>query len=218
MGQQQLLRHDPPSVARQARQHLVLGGGQRDPLASHRRGVGGQIHYQWPDNQLWTAGLVASVSEGDPDPSLQLSKAEGLGDEVISSRIERGDLAVLLTVSGKDQDRNLAPASELVAHVDSIHVRELEVEHHHLGTMPDRLRQTLCAGLGSVELVAARPQSYAEGTEDGGLIIDQQQAGHRAVAIPRPMRMIPSSRLTSANGESGRVPEVTRVEPKPIII
>ena len=69
------------------------------------------------------------------DPGQQLGQPEGLDEVVVGARVEAGDDVELLVTRGEDQDGQVrAGVSQSAADVDSVHVRQPEVEHDETHT------------------------------------------------------------------------------------
>src|SRR6185437_14094917 len=73
----------------------------------------------------------------------QLADAERLGEVVVCSRVERGDLVPLLSPRGDDDDRRARPLPDATGQVDAVAVRETQVQENDVGILASDLRQAL---------------------------------------------------------------------------
>jgi len=68
------------------------------------------------------------VTESHAHPREQLADTEGLAEIVIGAGVERRDLVGLLAARGEDDDRHRAPLAKPRDHLQSVDVRQAEVD------------------------------------------------------------------------------------------
>jgi hypothetical protein len=73
------------------------------------------------------------VPERDPEASLEFLHPEWLGDVVVGPAIKCEHLAILAVECGKHDHWHFGPLAEASADLDTIDVREPEIEHDEVG-------------------------------------------------------------------------------------
>ena len=101
------------------------------------------------------------MADSRPHPGQQLIGAEGLGQVVVGSQVQSGDLVLLVGPGGDHHHRQRGPAAKLAQNVQTVHIRQAQVQDHQVRTV----RGDHGHGLGTV----AGPHGLiAIGGENGG--------------------------------------------------
>ena len=110
---------------------------------------------------LTVAGGGAGMADGCPHPRKQLIRAERLGQVIVSSQIQSGNLILLMRTGGDYDHRHGRPAADLTQDVQTVHIRQAQIQNHQIGAVRGDHRH----GLGT----AAGPHGViAVGCENGG--------------------------------------------------
>src|ERR1700757_2408367 len=74
-------------------------------------------------------GRLHSVSLQDPDPRQKFLDAEGLGDVVVGTEVERGDLRALVGTARQDDDRDIGlGVADAADHLQAVDIGQSKVE------------------------------------------------------------------------------------------
>ena len=168
---------------------MPLGRRQPDLRAAAayllRREVDGEVGGL--DDRLFLGRRGAP--QGRSQTRHQLVHAERLGDVVVGTGVERGDLVGLGVADGEHDDRYGAPAAQTADDVDTVDPRKPEVEHHHVGMVVRREVERVLAVGRKVDVVPACPQVDPERAQDLRLVVDDQHTGHADTClIEKPSR------------------------------
>ena len=124
--------------------------------------TGRQIHFQVTGAKDGGFRRGRRMPLSNPQARQQFAGAEGLGHIIIRPVVERRDL-VLLAVAHREHDhRHMAPLAQALEHGDALHVRQPEVEQHHVGRALRGLGDAFLAGGGFRDAVAVRLQAHAQ--------------------------------------------------------
>ncbi|GAR87785.1 hypothetical protein NGUA21_01927 [Salmonella enterica] len=72
-------------------------------------------------------------SQRDAQTRLQLANAEWLAQVIISSGVKRGNLIAFFAAGGKDNHRYCAPLTQVTNKIDSVAIRQAEIENNQIG-------------------------------------------------------------------------------------
>ncbi|MNL65407.1 hypothetical protein D3C87_1897360 [compost metagenome] len=107
------MRHHFARMADQHGEQAVFRRRQVHLLAGHEHLARGEIHapvaacvVRWLVHRS-----VRSMPQRDAQPGQQLADAKGLGQVVVGSSVQRGNLVALLIASGEHDNRDLAPVA-----------------------------------------------------------------------------------------------------------
>jgi hypothetical protein len=120
------------------------------------------------------------VPQGDAHPRQQLTYAEGLAHVVIGTSVQCGNLIPFLAPGRQDDDRDGAPFSEPPDNLEPVHIREAEIENHHVGLSGGRFNETCPSRNGLKEAVSPVPQGRAEEALDLRIVFDDKDGWFRA--------------------------------------
>ncbi len=158
--------------------------------------------------------LALPVGDRAPEhraqPGEQLVDPERLGDVVVGAGVERADLLPLVTDRRQDDDRQPAPAADLAAHLDSLPVGELEIEHDRVRRAARRSRRGPARWVSAASTVVARlAEDQPQAADDLRLVVDDEdpRTAHRAASGwgasgERPANEVPPP--THSGARSGR--------------
>lgn len=113
-------------------------------------------------------------------PGEKLSSRKGLGDVVVGPGLQRGDFPPLLVSNRQDQHRGIAPFAQALQNLQAIHVRQAEIEQHHLRPVDRTGLQAELAVLRLMHLIAFRLQREPEQPADLDFIIDDKRGHNRS--------------------------------------
>jgi hypothetical protein len=68
------------------------------------------------------------MAQGHSDTSQQLTGAEGFGQIIIGTGIQRPDLILFLVPGGDHDDRDFTPLPQALGHLETVEVREAQVQ------------------------------------------------------------------------------------------
>lgn len=119
------------------------------------------------------------AADGGPQPGQQLVHAEGLGDVVVGTRVQRLDLLVGGVPGGEHDDRHPGPAAQPLDHVDAVEVGQAQVEHHDVGVAGGGELEGGGTVVGRVDLVLAGLEVDHQGAHDLRFVVDHEHPGHR---------------------------------------
>ena len=147
------MREQLALVLRQQPQEVPLRRRQRHGLARDRHACASRGRSQFAD-------LEHPLARRDRPPQRraqareQLVAAERLRDVVVRTRVERGDLLLLLSDRREHQDRRVDQRAQLAADVRAAAVGQQQVEDHRFGRAHRRLRERLLRCRRRVDRVA----------------------------------------------------------------
>ena len=180
---------DLPGVSGQEAEQPVLHRRELDLLSVEKRHAGGIVDAELAVDILGpVSGLVAvhlgQAPDRDPQPGQQLLHGKGLGQIIIRPGIQGLDLVLVLAPGADHDDGHVGPASDLADHADPVHVRQSQIQKHHVrvvgGGGQDRLRP-----VGGAEvLVIMGLQGRDHQIADGGIVLDHQNNGIMHGSLP----------------------------------
>ena len=112
----------------------------------------------------------AYVPQCNAYTSQQLGCAKRLGDIVVCAEIQRFNLVPLAVPGGKDDNRHLRPLTDVFDYIYAIHIRQAEIQQHHIRAVRGYRRQglTACADLHNTVIVCVQ---YGGQEMDDSLVI-----------------------------------------------
>src|SRR5690349_12214918 len=132
-----------------------------------------EVDLQLPDAHSRLT-LLTHPAQRSPKTSEELVGPERLRDVVVGSGVQGPDLLSLVADRREHDDRQAAPAADLLADLHSRPVREDQVEHHRVrGPHGDGVERLLL-GLGLLGGVPGAPQDHLERADDLRLVVDDQ--------------------------------------------
>ena len=168
-------------MAGQIRQYLELFRSELDVLAFQMGFVVYEVELERPHRKRRRncfGGFWVVVADGGANPGFELGHAEGLGDVVVGSSVEGGDLSVFGVGGGEDDDGDVACFADPDAYGKSVDIGQAEVEHDDVGGGQGGLGDPLFAVGGGDDLVAPGGQPEAKRPQEGGVVIDDEDFGH----------------------------------------
>ena len=155
--EQLALRDELARVVDQHLDHVPLGRRQLHLLAVAMDALGDEVDGEVRRGDARLFGRRGrDAAERGPQAREELAHAERLGDVVVGTGVERGDLVALRLARREDDDGHVGPAAEAGDHVEAGDVGEAEVEDDEVGPVPGRELERDLAGAGRVDVVAAR--------------------------------------------------------------
>ncbi len=151
-----LVGDNPAEVSAQFSQQTPFGRGEVNACPVAGRLVGGEIEHQSLGLQGgWHVGVAGHPPERDPNPCHQLIDAERFADVVVGPFVEGFDLVVGLLTRGKDDHRGGGHLPDATQNLDTVKVRQAEVEHDEVGLLFEEGGKGPLAGAGKQDLVVA---------------------------------------------------------------
>jgi hypothetical protein len=106
------------------------------------------------------------------------SPTERLGDEVVSSGVQRLDDVGVVVPCGHHDHRDVAHRPHHGQHLQAINVGQSQVEQHHIGTIIDDGLQALQAAGLPLNGMAPVSQGTTEGRADSRVVLYEQDHSH----------------------------------------
>ena len=125
-----------------------------------------------------------AAAQRSPQAREQLLHVERLGDVVIGSGVEGGDLVAAVVAGREDEDRHGGPAAEAADHVDATDPGKSEVEDDDVRMVSRGQEKRLLPGRRDVDVVATGPQVDRHRPQDRLLVVDDEDSAHVAVGKP----------------------------------
>ena len=126
-------------------------------------------------------GHVHEPADGQrpADDLAHLTQFQRLEQVVEGAELHGLDGVVGVAAAGDEDDRALrVQLAQPAQHFQPAQVRQVDVEHHHVGPPLADQFQPLGGGLGGQHVQGLVPEGPSEGVQDGRLVIDDQQRGH----------------------------------------
>src|SRR6266853_4124978 len=158
-------------------EHAVLGGPGRDRALPYHHPVASLIEHQALEFDELVDAVGTAPAQHGVDARQQFPRREGLGDVVIRSALEAGDLVALLGARREHDDRQLARlavALERARQLQPAHVRQHPVHQHQVGA---RIRQGGPCGAAILrlpDLETSALQTESDHFADRTLVLDDQ--------------------------------------------
>src|SRR5207237_6802877 len=161
---------------REQLQHRIFLAGQMDAGAIDLDRLRVEIDRQLAGLDDRLAVALRAADDG-VDARDQLVAVERLGDIIVGAEAERADLGVHLGDAGENEDgsANLGGA-ELLQHVITVHVRQVQVETDDVVIIELAEVQTLFAQIRRIDVEALVGENELDGLGRGRLVFDQQHA------------------------------------------
>ena len=125
------------------------------------------------------------VAQRHAQAGQELLDAKGLRQVVVGPAVERRHLVLLAVADRQDDDRRLGPLAQAGAHLNTVHLRQAQVQDDDVGRVGGRQRQALLTGAGRRHAEALLAQDRAQGAQDLRLVVDDQDVrlgGHSGSA------------------------------------
>src|SRR5665213_1505830 len=152
-----------------------------DPIASQASLFVYEVEIEITDGdqgaRMWLAVDVA-MAHRSANPGLELCHAEGLRDVIVGPSVESRHLAVLASAGRQDDDRDIAPLADSLAHGQSVDVRKTEIKHDHIGRVESALGHPLFSIHRGNHFMATGAQTDAERTQQRRIVVDDEYLGH----------------------------------------
>ena len=186
-----------PGVDGQQLDDLELVLGEVDLLPRQEHLVPGQVDGQVFDLIDVPLDPLAQLqplgpAQGGADPGQQLRHAEGLDHIVVRSHVQSPDLLRLPVPGGDDDHRDLpGQVPELGQDLQTVYVREPQVQQHQVGAVGEEEGQALSAGIGRDGPVVIGGQGPADEIADGPLVLDDEDGmffDHSAISPCRQIK------------------------------
>ena len=115
-------------------QKLQLLGRSIHPLAVHNQFVGIQIHYQLIEGQLLLRArpLFSGPAKHSMDAGQNLLHLKGLGNIVVRSHFQTGNLVLQLSLGCEHDNRRLGGFPDFPAHCPAVHPGQHDVQQHQV--------------------------------------------------------------------------------------
>ena len=183
--QQFFAAHQLAAVAHQHLQHPPFCRGQMHLRTVLDHFLGSQIHRERLrfDDRFIGLGRCGGAPDRGAQSSQQLVHPEWLGHIIVGAGIERLHFVRGVGARGQHDDRRVQPTTYPAEHFDTRHVRQPEIQNHHLGPEVGRSPQRIGAVGHGDYVVAAHREVDAQRSQDLGLVVDHQNpdfAGHRS--------------------------------------
>ena len=123
---------------------------------------------------LTVAGGGAGVANGRPHTGQQLIGAKGLGEIVIGPQIQSGDLVLLVGAGGDHYHRQGGPAAELAQNVQTVHIRQAQIQNHQIRAVGGDHGHGLGSAGGPHSLVAIGGENGGDKAGDALFVLNDQ--------------------------------------------
>ena len=145
---------------------------------------------------------VGGSAQERPQPRQQLLGPERLGHIVVGSGVECPYLLTLVADGGQNQNRQRAPAPDLLADVDAGTVGQHQIQHQRLGWAVGQSGQRGGLARRALHRISGIAQDDGQPAQDRLLIVDHQHAGC-IERHGRPQSFLAPARLAGSCGGSG---------------
>lgn len=120
-------------------------------------------------------GMTLRPADDSVNPRDQLDLMEGFGQILVRAHSEGADLGIQFRNPREDQHRSVDSAhSQLLEDVETVHVRQVEVETDEIVIIGFAEIEALLAQVGRVDIEPLGTQHQLEGTRDRSVVFDQQ--------------------------------------------
>ena len=131
-----------------------------------------------PEDRASALRHTGPVTKSNPRPSKQLGNAEGLGQVVVGSQVERGDLVALGPSDREHDDRHRhAHRPQLPNHLEPVEVGQAEIEYHEVRRPDGDLSECLAPAFDGLNLVPREREVHLDSAPDRRLVVDDEDSG-----------------------------------------
>lgn len=162
-------------VGHEQAQQGVLDGGQVDDGSAASDDPRGEVDLDGATGEQGLGRSGEAASGGGTDAGQEFGAAEGLGDVVISTGVEGGDLVVLAVVDGEDHDGDGAPFADASEDGEAVEVREAEVEEDEVGPVLGGGEEPIAAVGGFEDTVGVTFEGDAQEAPDLRFVVDDEE-------------------------------------------
>ena len=135
-----------PGSRASADEQVEFAGPQVDPAIGDRRLAPPRIDPEDADLDRPPAPRRdLGPSQDRLDPGHQGARVERLRDVVVGAQLEADDRVDVVVAGGQDQDRRVAAAAQLAAHLEPIPTRQHQVQDHEVRVVARLGRERLVA-------------------------------------------------------------------------
>ena len=184
LQERQPLEH-PSGAPREGGQEAKLGRGERERCSLPRRFVPRRVHPQrtHQERRLPVFG-GAGPPQNRADAGQQGPGAEGLGDVVVGAQLQSHQLVDLLGTSGQHDDRDVRVPPQAPADLQTVQLRQHEVEHDQVRPRFQEARERLPPVVGAHDPVAVVFEVVAHDLHQLRLVVDHEYGALRAHLLP----------------------------------
>src|SRR5438105_10650449 len=150
---------------------------------------------------------MGGVPQRHPNSRQQFVYPEGLGQVVVSAKVQSDNLVAFGFTRGEHDDWRACSLADGSDDIQAVHIRQAKIEEHQVG-MKARIRvQRVLAGAGGLDSKVVATQVRLDGAYDAGLVIDYQH--------PRPAGVRhATTRVGASVGTAGGAPVTGSVKVK----
>ena len=189
MGDQRIIGDDLTRIARKKSEDLIFDLRKVDDGAVYGDNMAVIV-----DHQIF--GLVAvpgrcgqgavqgRTAQGGADSGHQLGGAEGLGDIIVGAGVQRLHLLFFLGSGRDDDDRQIAPLSDIADHVDAVHVGKAQIQQDQIRAPGSRQRQAVCGAACGSDFVVLGAQRGGDKVADIAFVFNQQDLMLQIHGVP----------------------------------
>jgi len=176
-AEQGFVGEDAAGILREDDQEIELLGGEVDLIAAERDGVRLPVDVEVSFGDVLDGGLLAGeLAQLRADAGEELLDAEGFGDVVVGTGVERSDLDVVLFADGEDDDGCFGEEADGARELKTVHLRHGEVGDDEIGCGFGEAVEGFDAVGGKDDLVSAALERGAQDAGDLRLVIDYKDA------------------------------------------
>src|SRR5260221_5562116 len=182
IAQQLALRDDLAEVARQHGEQPVFNRRQVHGRRRAGHDTAGEVHANGAElHHGITFGPGRDTAQCNAIPRQHLPHPERLGEIVVGTGIQRGDLVRFVGARRQHDDRHRTPAAQIADELDAVEVRQPEVQHDEIGFAGAGLDEPILCGLRLEYLVSLCFQRSAHEAADLLFILHDQHGNGRCV-------------------------------------
>src|SRR5215472_832423 len=177
LSEELLAREELACVAGQRREQSILDGREVHLLSLDQDPSLAEVHLKLTGLEH---GLVLgalrplSSTEGGPDAREELADAEGLAEVVVRAGVESSNLGGLLLARGDDYERHARPGAQPPDDLQTIHVRQAEIEDDQIGLTRLGSLKTFLTSRRFDEAVSLSKKRDPKKTPDLRLVLDHE--------------------------------------------
>ena len=120
------------------------------------------------------SAVLPRAAQRNTQAGQQLVHAEGLCQIIVCTGIQSVDLVPVFTAGADDDDGHARPAAHLFDDGNAVHIRQAQIQQHHIRLKGNSLQQRLAAFFRRVVLVILRLQCSGDQVAHGLVVLHHQ--------------------------------------------
>lgn len=163
-------------IAHEKQEKVKFLRRQVNRLPRYRYAVGRRVDAEISRNQNLVSGALRRAAQMRSHARQQFLGTEWLGHIIISARIQRLNLHMILIANRENDDGRARGSANLFAQIDARYLRHHEIGDHQIRRPLGKGTQGLFRVVGGAHIVALRQKRRTQNTGDLRLIIDDKDS------------------------------------------